>query len=68
MFIISSRAYSGMGSRKEMKNLKLIDATTISPMGCEHNNWLYRSGLDLLSATNFCYGNYINFSDTFLLF
>ena len=25
------------------------------PVACRHNNWLYRSGLDPLSATNLCY-------------
>ena len=26
-----------------------------SPIDCRYNNWLYRSGLDPLSATNLCY-------------
>ena len=33
-----------------------------SPVGCEHNNWLYRSGLNPLSATNLCYGKYISYT------
>ena len=27
----------------------------LAPFGCPCNNWLYRSGLDPLSATNLCY-------------
>ena len=43
---------------------------TTSPVGCEHNKRLYRSGPDPLSATNLCYGNYISYteSDFLILF
>ena len=32
-------------------------------MACEHNNWLYRSGLDPLSVTNLCYGKNISYTE-----
>ena len=35
-------------------------------MACRHNNWLYRSGLDPLSATNLCYGKNISYTELYL--
>ena len=32
-----------------------ISSPITTPVACEPNNWLYRSGLDPLSATNLCY-------------
>ena len=34
---------------------RIFSCNTSTPVACGHNNWLYRSGFDPLSATNLCY-------------
>ena len=49
---------------------RIFSCNTSGPVARPPNKRLYRSGLDPLSATNLCYGNYISYteSDFLILF